>query len=63
MAKSEEASGATLKDISKALNELERRITILEDTLEKKRRDDNDLLYNLDESNFSEGFLKKLKEG
>ena len=53
----------TMYDISKALNELERRITILEDTLEKKRRDDNDLLYNLDESNFSENFLKKLKEG
>lgn len=53
----------TMYDISKALNELERRITILEDTLEKKRRDDNDLLYNLDESNFSEGFLKKVKGG
>lgn len=40
---------------------LERRVSELEDLFEKKRRDDNDLLSHLDETNFSEEFLKRLR--
>lgn len=50
-------------DYTRRISELEERVKRLEDNFEKKRRDDNDLLYNLDESNFSEDFLKKISGG
>ena len=45
------------------IEELERRISELEELFEKKRRDDNDILSNLDETNFSEEFLKRIRSG
>ena len=38
----------------------EERITILEESLEKMRREYNDLLYNLEEENFTPEFLNKI---
>ena len=45
------------------IEELERRISELEELFEKKRRDDNDILSNLDETNFSDEFLKLIRSG
>lgn len=42
------------------VDRLEKRIEILENLFEKKRRTDDDLISNLDESNFTEEFLKKI---
>lgn len=42
---------------------IEERLAFLEVQLEKKRREDNDILYNLDEGNFTEAFLKKILGG
>ena len=47
----------------KRIEIIEERLKSLEDNFEKKRRDDNDLLSNLDESNFCEDFLKKIFDG
>ena len=38
----------------------EDRITILEESLEKMRREYNDLMYNLEEENFMPEFLNKI---
>jgi hypothetical protein len=38
----------------------EDRITILEESLEKMRREYNDLMYNLEEENFTPEFLNKI---
>lgn len=38
----------------------EERITILEESLEKMRREYNDVLYNLEEENFTPEFLNKI---
>lgn len=50
-----------MTEFEKKINDLQRRLSSLEEKFEKKRRDDNDLLSNLDESNFCEEFLKKLR--
>lgn len=50
-------------NLVKRVENIERRLYMLEELFEKKRRDDNDLLSNLDESNFCEDFLKKIFNG